>query len=155
MVATDTPAGLIATVRTATTPTLDGVASCCGWPVLLEASPRRLDRELSTANPECVLFWLDDGDGVDATARLIAWLRQRGARPLRIAAALDADGAVESTLRSAGAHGFLPVNGQSACLIAEALGPLLAGAVRNTVAHARRGPIAATGPVIADHARPP
>lgn len=155
MIANDPPAGLIATVRESTTPTLDGVASCCGWPVLVEATPRRLDRELSAANPECVLFWLDDVDAVDATVRLVAWARQRSARPLRVVAALDANAAVESALRSAGAHGFLPVNGQSASLIAEALSPLLAGAVRNTLVHARRGVNASPGPAIADHVRPP
>jgi hypothetical protein len=86
--------------------------------VLLGASPRSLGGELSAANYECVLFWLDDSHAVEATARLIAWARQRGARPLRMAAAIDEDGSVEPMLRSAGAHGFIPIQGHSLSAIA-------------------------------------
>jgi hypothetical protein len=156
MVASDPSPGLIATVRAAT-PTLDVVAASCGWPVLLEASPRRVERELSVLNPECVLFWLDDVLAIEATARLIAWSRQRGARPLRMAAALDPDDAVEAVLRAAGAHGFLSVTQHSAAMIAHALGPLLADTTLGAARHRRRerGTVVTARPFAADHVRPP
>ncbi len=157
MVASDPAPGLIATVQAAATPILDDVAASCGWPVLLEATPRRVQRELAATNPECVLFWLDDLLAIDATARLIAWARQRGARPLRMAAALDASDAVESALRAAGAHSFLSVSSRTAGAIAAALSPLLAGAARTPAEQRRadRGQVAATGSFFADHVRPP
>lgn len=157
MVVSDPSPGLIATVQAAATPTLDDVAASCGWPVLLEASPRRVQRELATTNPECLLFWLDDGLAIEATARLIAWARQRGARPLRVAAALDADDAVEAALRAAGAHSFLSVSRHTAGAIASALMPLLAGAGRSTPGQRSRdaGRVAAARSFAADHVRPP
>jgi hypothetical protein len=156
VVSTSSP-GLIATVRPAATPTLDDVAASCGWPVLLGASPRRVQRELSALNPECVLFWLDDVLAIEATARLIAWSRQRGARPLRVAAVLDPDDAVEAVLRAAGAHGFLTVSQQSAPMIAHALSPLLADTAPSAAGHRRRerGTVVAARPFAADHVRPP
>ena len=51
MVASDPSPGLIAAVQVAATPTLDDVAASCGWPVLLQATPRRIQRELATTNP--------------------------------------------------------------------------------------------------------
>lgn len=157
MVVSDSSPGLIATAQASATRMLDDVAASCGWPVLLEASPRRIQRELSALNPECILFWLDDLLAIEATARLIAWSRQRGARPLRVAAALDPDVAVEAALRAAGAHGFLSVSRQSAGLIAGALAPLLAGTGSNS-ARQRRGTLRAAivaTPYVADHVRPP
>jgi hypothetical protein len=157
MVASDPSPGLIATVLAAATPTLDDVAASCGWPVLLEASPRRIQRELSALNPECILFWLDDVLAIDATARLIAWSRQRGARPLRVAAALDPDDAVEAVLRAAGAHGFLSVSQQSAAMVAHALSPLLTEAEPSAAGQRRRehGTVVTARPFVADHVRPP
>jgi hypothetical protein len=124
MVAHDAPAGLIAAVRANAKPPLDAVADGCGWPLLLAATPKRLQRELALGSPDCVLFWLDEAAAVEPTARLITWGRERGHRPLRVAAALNLDAIVESTLRSAGAHGFLPVSRRSAVLIVEALDAL-------------------------------
>lgn len=154
MVASDPSPGLIVTVRASASPTLDDVAASCGWPVLLSASPRRIHGELTALNLECILFWLDDVVATQATARLIAWSRQRGARPLRVAAALEPPDAVEAVLRGAGAHGFLSVNRLSAGRIAHALRPLLAGAAISTVGRERRA-VATAWPFVADHVRPP
>src|SRR5262245_49201291 len=90
--------GLIATTRAKVTPPLKELVGSCGWPLLLEASPRRMHRELSVHSPECVLFWLDELQAVAATAQLIAWSRHRGARPFRVAVAYRMTDDVESVL---------------------------------------------------------
>jgi len=87
MVKQHSPLGLIATARADVTPPLDDVVRCCGWPLVLAANPRRLARELSLYNPECVLFWLEELQNVPALARLIGWSRDRGARPYRMTVA--------------------------------------------------------------------
>ena len=126
MVRKHSPLGLIATTRADVTPPLDDVVNCCGWPLLLEASPRRLAQELSLHNPACVLFWLDDRDGLAPTARLVEWSRERGSRPYRVAVAFRLEPDVEAEFRAAGAHTFLPISGRSGMAIADALRPLFA-----------------------------
>ena len=143
MVAKHSPTGLIATTRSRPTPPLDEVVACCGWPLLLNANPRRMQRELSFYNPECVLFWLDDRHAVAATASLIAWSRHRGARPYRVAVAFQMSDDVESVLRAAGAHSFLPLAGQSGSFVAEALGRLLQESVRTVDAAATKSALSA------------
>ncbi len=130
MVVKNSPQGLIATTRTKTTTTLEDLVDSCGWPLLLDATPRRLHRELSYHDPECVLFWLEDRQGLTSTAKLISWSRERGARPFRVAVAFQMDGDVESVFRTAGAHGFLPVAGQSVAFVADAVWPLLQKSAR-------------------------
>ncbi len=125
MVVKHSPTGLIATTRTEITPPLEGLVDSCGWPLLLDATPRRLYRELSHHDPECVLFWLDERQGLTSTAKLISWSRERGARPFRVAIAFQLDGDVESVFRAAGAHGFLPVAGNSVASVADAVWPLM------------------------------
>lgn len=134
MIKTISPAGLIATTRASATPQLDEVANCCGWPLVLEASPRRLARELSLHDPECVLFWLDDRHAIASTARLVEWSRQRGSRPYRVAVAFRLESDVEAVFREAGAHAFLPIAGRSGRAVADALRPLLAKPIRSTAA---------------------
>lgn len=126
MVAQAAPPGLIVATRSEATSPLDELARCCGWPMLLEAGPRRLLRELSLRRPECVLFWTDDWRDVTSTAALIAWLRQRGDRPLRLAVAYQLAMDVEAVFRAAGAHSFLPIAGRPSDAIAEALWQLVA-----------------------------
>lgn len=161
MVATLSPSGLIATTRAALTPQLDELATSCRWPVVLEATPRRLQRELASHSPECLVFWLDELAAIEPIARLITWARQRGARPLRVAVACDIAGDAESTLRAAGAHGFLSLHGLAASAASDALQPLLQGAAIDAAAMASRSPIAATrghpftAASQADHAHPP
>jgi hypothetical protein len=150
MVVKISPRGLIATTRAVATPPLDDVVDSCGWPLLLEATPRRMQRELALHNPECVLFWLDDQRAVARTAHLIAWSRHRGARPYRVAVAYRLEGDVESVLRAAGAHSFLPLAGQSGNFVAAALERLMneslrmagAAAVESVLATSADGQIA-------------
>ena len=73
MVAKHNFRALVATTRATTTTSLDELIAISGWPVVLGATPRRLERELSLGLPECLLFWLDDLEAMGATARLIAW----------------------------------------------------------------------------------
>jgi hypothetical protein len=112
------------------TPPLDDVVNCCGWPLLLEANPRRLAQELSLHKPACVLFWLDDRNGLARTARLVEWSRERGSRPYRVAVAFRQEADVEAAFRAAGAHTFLPITGHSGMAMADALRPLFAEPVR-------------------------
>lgn len=125
MVVKHSPSGLIAATRSRATPLLTDVAVCCGWPLLLEATPRRLQHELALHNPECVLYWLDDRRDVSPTAHLVTWSRHRGARPYRVAVAFRLDDGVEAILRAAGAHSFLPLSDQSGTTVADALERLL------------------------------
>jgi len=124
MVATLLPLGLIASTRMSVSPQLDDLVACCGWPLLLEATPRLLAHELSNLDPACVLFWLEEQRDVVPTTRLMAWLRLRGARPYRVAAARCMECGVEAALRAAGAHTFLAVAHLSADDVLDALWPL-------------------------------
>jgi len=144
MVVKISPRALIATTRLAATPSLDDLVCCCGWPLVLEANPRRLQRELALHRPECVVFWLDEVQDVGPTAQLIAWSRHRGARPYRVAVAYRMTGDVESVLRSAGAHSFLPLAGQPGAHVAAALERLLEESVRTAQAVATNPTLAPT-----------
>lgn len=130
MVKKYSPLGLIATTRADLTPPLDDVVNCCGWPLLLEASPRRLAQEMSLHNPACVLFWLDERDGLAQTLRLMEWSRERGSRPYRVAVAFRLEADVEAAFRAAGAHTYLPISGRSGMAVADALRPLFAEPAR-------------------------
>ena len=127
--------GLIATTHGESSPSLDELQDCCGWPVLWDVTTRQLQQELEFRCPRCVLFWLEDGHGLATTARLIAWLRERGNRPFRIAAAYRLDAAAEATLRAAGAHSFLPIADDVAATVSAALQPLVASGVGVTDTH--------------------
>jgi hypothetical protein len=128
--------GLIATTRGDVTPPLDELVRSCGWPLVLDATPRQLALELAHHEPQCLLFWLEERKNVTRLAQLVAWARQRGARPLRVAVAYQLDADVEAVLREAGAHGFLPIEGRSTQRVPEALRSLVAdfaGAPLHTV----------------------
>jgi hypothetical protein len=151
MVAKNSPSGLIATTSAEASPPLDDLVDSCRWPLVLDANPRRLQRSLAFHTPECVLFWLDDWLGIAATARLIAWSRQRGHRPFRVAVAHNIEGDVEPALRSAGAHGFLLLDGQPEEFIADSLWPLLHSLSRPAVA----APVHARADLLPNLVRPP
>jgi hypothetical protein len=119
--------GLIATARADVTPPLDELVRNCGWPLVLDATPRQLALELAHDEPQCLLFWLEEQKNVARLAQLVAWARQRSARPLRVAVAYQLGADVEATLREAGAHGFLPIDGRSTRRVPEALRSLVAG----------------------------
>jgi hypothetical protein len=125
MVPNISPDGLIVSTQTATSPTLEEVASRCGWPTLIGANARMLLHELSLRVPACILFWLDDLQSVASTARLILWLRERNANPYRVAVACNLAGDAEAALRAAGAHSVLPIHGDSEDDAVESLLPLL------------------------------
>ncbi len=125
MVKKHSPLGLIATTSADVTPPLDDVVRCCGWPLVLEANPRRLARELALHNPECVLFWLEQRQNMSTLARLIGWSRERGARPYRMAVAYHIEADVEAVFRAAGVHSFLPIADRSAAAIATPCGRCL------------------------------
>src|ERR671921_686146 len=101
MVSKNSPAGLIAATRADVSQPLDDLVASCGWPLVLEARPRRLARELSLHNPKCLLFWLDDRQSIAATVRLVAWSRDRGHRPYRVAVAYRMPADVEAVFRAA------------------------------------------------------
>ena len=143
--------GLIATAGAATAPALQEAARWLAWPVLGDATPRRLQHALTLHDPQCLLFWLSERQGLETTSRLIAWTRTRGPRPLRLAAACELDSGVEAALRAAGAHGLVELAGRSAAQVAAALEPLLRDATveaarAGTPALRRPAPTAATEP---------
>jgi hypothetical protein len=142
MVAKHSPTGLIATTSAKAAPPLDDLVDSCRWPLVLDANPRRLQRALAFYAPECVLFWLDDWLGIADTARLIAWSRERGQRPFRVAVAHNIEANVEPALRSAGAHGFLLLHGQSIDFVADSLWPLLQSLSRPAAATASSAALA-------------
>jgi hypothetical protein len=119
--------GLIATTRANVTPPLEELVRSCGWPLVLEATPRQLALELAHHEPQCLLFWLEEQKNVARLAQLVAWARERGARPLRVAVAYRMEADVEAVLREAGAHGFLPIDGRSTRRVPEALQALVEG----------------------------
>jgi hypothetical protein len=126
MVQQRSPQGLIATTLSDVTPPLDELVRSCGWTLVLDATPRQLALELMHHQPECLLFWLEERKHVAHLAQLVAWARERGARPLRIAVAYQLGADVESALREAGAHGFLPIVGRSTRRVPEMLRLLIA-----------------------------
>ncbi len=99
--------GLIISTDQASTAALDELIVACGWPVLLEATPLRLRRELLFGVPKLSLFWMDDERHVESTVRLLAWLRdiQPGVRRVAVGYRIDAEAEIE--VRSAGAHLYL------------------------------------------------
>jgi hypothetical protein len=147
MVTKISPLGLIVATRKEVTPPLDNVVRCCGWPLLLEATPRRLAHELALRKPECVLFWLEDRAALSPTERLVSWSRERGTRPHRVAVAYRMDANAEAVLRSAGAHSFLSISECSGDALADALWPLVESSARASPESAMaRGPRLAAPP---------
>lgn len=104
MITQATRQGLIVSTRSQATAALDKLIACCGWPVLLHATPRRLHRELSLGTPKLSLFWLDSRRDLAATIQLLRWLgtHERVVRRIAVAYRLPTD--VEVAVRSTGAH---------------------------------------------------
>lgn len=117
--------GLIATRRAGTSLPLEELQVSFRWPVVWDANVRRLQHELALRCPTCVLFWLEEGRGLAETAQLIAWMRERGSRPYRLAAGYRLEANAESALRAAGAHSYLPISGEVAATVSNAWLPLL------------------------------
>ncbi|HEX3725791.1 MAG TPA: hypothetical protein VHV08_06090 [Pirellulales bacterium] len=113
MVAQFVNAGLILSTDGQTTSALDDLVAACGWPALLQATPRRLRQELSLGVPKLSLVWLDDFRELSATTRLLEWLRDAHPAVPRLAVAYRLGGKdVEPAIRSAGVHFFVAIDGQ-------------------------------------------
>lgn len=125
MVTTITQNGLIVTTRSHTTPPLREMIECVGWPVLFEASARRLYHELEYGDPGYLLFWLDDRHDVATTVRLVTWLRERDPRRHRIVVIYHLENDLEPVIRAAGVHSYVPISSDIGATVQEALGPLL------------------------------
>lgn len=117
--------GLIVSPRRRTSDLLDELIALVDWPVLQQPSLRLLVQQIEVVAPQCLLFWLEESHDIDHALKLIARLRDRGSRPFRIAIAHQLGPAVEPTIRSAGVHSVLNMNGSITALVQEALLPLL------------------------------
>jgi hypothetical protein len=99
--------GLIIAARRQTTVALDELIDRCGWPVILNATPRQLHNELSWWVPQFSLFWLDDPRDVAGTTQLLAWLHAHQPAVRRIAVAYQLAPDVELSMRCASVHLYL------------------------------------------------
>jgi hypothetical protein len=117
--------GLIVSPARRTSDLLDELIALVDWPVLLQPSVRLLMQQIEVVAPQCLLFWLDETRDIDHALKLIARLRDRGSRPLRVAVAHQLEPDVEPTIRAAGVHSVLNTNGSITALVQEALLPLL------------------------------
>jgi hypothetical protein len=121
-----TQPGLIVSSAGRTSDLLDELIALVDWPVLWQPSVRLMLQQIEVVAPLCLLFWLDETHDIDHALQLIARLRTRGSRPLRVAIAHHLGPDVEPTIRAAGVHSVLNTNGSIAALVQEALVPLLA-----------------------------
>ena len=117
--------GLIVSPRRRTSDLLDELVALVDWPVLLQPSVRLMLQQIEVVAPQCLLFWLEEACEIDHALKLIARLRDRGSRPLRVAIAHQLAPDVEPTIRAAGVHSLLNTNGSMAALVQDALLPLL------------------------------
>jgi hypothetical protein len=117
--------GLIVSPRRRTSDLLDELIALVDWPVLLQPSVRLMLQQIEVMAPHCLLFWLDETHDIDHALKLIARLRDRGSRPLRVAIAHQLEPDIELTIRAAGVHSVLNTNGSITALVQEALLPLL------------------------------
>jgi hypothetical protein len=119
--------GLIASASPLATPALREVIDCCGWPVLLHATPRQYRREMLVRIPEVSLFWLDDDRYVGATVQLLSWLGMYEPAVQRIAIGYRLGTNIEVGVRSAGAHLYLAADGDLRSMLNGAIAPWLRG----------------------------
>ncbi len=119
--------GLIISTDQTSTAALDELIVACGWPVLLEATPLRLRRELLFGLPKLSLFWMDDERHVESTVRLLAWLRdiQPGVRRVAVGYRIGAEAEIE--VRSAGAHLYLAASNNIHAIVEGSLAPWVRG----------------------------
>jgi hypothetical protein len=125
MVVGITQEGLIVTASGPMTEPLGELVAYCDWPVLVEPTDRMLLERIESTNPTCLVFWLESRRHVAPTARQIGRLRDRGARPYRVAIAHRLEQDIEPLFRAAGVHSYLSTSGNIGALVANALLPLL------------------------------
>jgi hypothetical protein len=116
--------GLIVAPAVRRNPLVAELIELCNWPLVVEPTARLLFQQIDISRPLCLVFWLDADQDLEALARLVARLRDRGPRPYRVAIAHRLEG-VEPKFRAAGVHSFLSTSGSLASLVEEALLPLL------------------------------
>ena len=112
-----TRCGLIVTHAAHTTTRLDEFIALCDWPVLTGPSIRALFEQIDHSRPSCLVFWLQDKTDHTTAVQLITRLRDRGARPYRIAIAEGLPESVEHTFRSAGVHTYLAASDNISALV--------------------------------------
>jgi len=117
--------GLIVSPARRTSDLLDELIALVDWPVLLQPSVRLLMQQIEVLAPQCLLFWLEETHDLEHALKLIARMRDRGSRPLRVAIAHQMEPQVEPTIRAAGVHSVLNTNGSMTALVQDALLPLL------------------------------
>src|SRR6476620_4233026 len=117
--------GLIVTPARRASDLLEELISQVEWPVLLGPSMRLLFQQIEVIAPHCLLFWLDETHDIEHALQLIARLRDRGARPYRVAIAHQLQADAEPAIRAAGVHSVLNTNGSISALVQKALLPLL------------------------------
>jgi hypothetical protein len=113
--------GLIVSTTLQTTRSLEELVACCGWPALLQATPRRLRDALSLRVPELALFWLDDQREVASTLQLLKWLAAHQSTMRRIAIAYRLADDVEMAVRCASAQLYLAADGDIRALVDSSL----------------------------------
>jgi hypothetical protein len=117
--------GVIVSPARRTSDLLDELIALVDWPVLLQPSVRLLMQQIEVLAPQCLLFWLEETHDLEHALKLIARMRDRGSRPLRVAIAHQMEPQVEPTIRAAGVHSVLNTNGSMTALVQDALLPLL------------------------------
>jgi hypothetical protein len=113
--------GLIVSAGALATPALKEVIDCCGWPVLLQATPRQLRREMLLGVPKLSLFWLDDDRYVGTTVQLLSWLGMCEPTVRRITVGYRLPANVEVAVRCAGTHLYLAADGNLRSLLESAV----------------------------------
>ncbi len=146
MVLEVTRRGLIVLPARRASDLLEELISQVDWPVLFQPTVRLLLQQIEVTMPHCLLFWLDETHDTDHALQLIARLRDRGSRPLRVAIAHQLEPDAEPMIRAAGIHSILSTNGSIAALVQDALLPLLN--VQPQTAQADREFVQAAEPLI-------
>ena len=125
MVTESSRQGLIVSTSPLATPALREVIDFCGWPVLLQTTPRQFRREMLLGVPKLSLFWLDDDRYVGTTVQLLSWLAMCEPAVRRIAIGYRLAANIEVAVRSAGAHLYLAADGNLRSLLDGAIAPWL------------------------------
>jgi len=144
-----THSGIIVALAPPTSARVDELIALCDWPVISQPTARTLFQQIEAHRPTCLLFWLEADSDITPAAQLVSLLRDRGARPYRIAVAHCLDASVEQTFRSAGVHSYFAVTGNLRALVDEALLPIVdlhRAPSRTRTTHARDVPVAIRGP---------
>ncbi len=145
MVTESTSQGLIVSTSPRAAAALDELIVCCGWPVLLQATPQRFRRELLLGVPKLSLFWLDDERDVATTVQLLSWLGTYQPAVRRVAVGYQLPANVEVAVRSAGAHMYLAAADNIRALLDGSIAPWLRGRDRSAVEFSER-PFAVDSP---------